>query len=377
MNKIVLAPDSFKGTLSATHVCAIMHGRILHHFPACEVISLPVADGGEGTVDCFLQASGGERVTCNVTGPFGEPVESFYAVLPGGTAVIEMAAAAGLPMAGGHENPGAATTFGVGQLMCHAVARGCRHLLVGLGGSCTNDLGAGAASAAGAHFTDKDGIRFVPTGATLGRIAAIQTNELADRFSGVRITAMCDIDNPLYGPAGAARVFAPQKGAGPAMVEMLDANLRHAAGVIEKTLARPVSNLPGAGAAGGMGAGLCAFFGATLQSGIDTVLDTIGFDEKTTGAGIIFTGEGRLDTQSLRGKAVAGVAGRAARQNIPVVVFCGEIGDGIDAVYGHGVTAVFSINRKAVDFSVSRFHSGTNLALAVDNVLRLIKATTA
>ncbi len=375
MKQVILIPDSFKGTMSSSRVCAIMRDAIHTHFPQCDIVSIPVADGGEGTVDCFLESVGGEKISCRVTGPLGGEIDSFYGILPDQTAVIEMAAAAGLPMVAGRENPLITTTFGVGQLMLDAVQRGCKNLIVGLGGSCTNDLGAGMAAAAGARFVNRDGQTFVPVGGTLNQIAGIDLSELQKRFDGVRVTAMCDIDNPLYGDDGAAKIFAPQKGATPEMVAHLDAQLRAAARVIERELGRDISNRPGAGAAGGMGAGIDAFFGAALQSGIRTVLDTVDYETRIDGADFIFTGEGKLDTQSLRGKVVIGVAQRTSC-HAPVIAFVGDIGDNIAAAYDNGVSAIFSINRLAIDFATARLRCEQDLHLTVDNFARLIKRLT-
>lgn len=374
MQKIVLMPDSFKGTMSSSEICAIMRRRILAHFPDCEVISIPVADGGEGTVDCMLEAVGGERVTLTVKGPFMEDVDGFYAVIDGGeTAVIEMAAAAGLPMAGDRKDPRVTTTYGVGQLMADAVRRGCKRIVVGLGGSCTNDMGVGAAAGAGARFYDAEGVEFIPTGATLDRIHTIDVSALRALFKVVSIIAMCDIDNPLYGESGAAYVFAPQKGADRQTVKLLDDNLRAGAATVKRCLGVDVSRLPGAGAAGGMGAGMVAFFGAELKSGIGTVLDTVKFDETVAGADVIFTGEGKMDSQSLRGKVVIGVAERAKAKGVPVIAIVGDIGDGIEPAYDMGVSAVFSTNRVAVDFPHAKLRARSDMDLTVDTVLRMLK----
>lgn len=374
MKKIVLMPDSFKGTMSSSEICAIMRDCIVAHFPKCEVVSIPVADGGEGTVDCMLEAVGGERVTLRVKGPFMEDIESFYAVIDGGkTAVIEMAAAAGLPMVGERKDPCITTTYGVGQLMADAVRRGCRKIVVGLGGSCTNDMGVGAAAGAGVRFYDADGAEFIPTGATLDRISAIDVSALRTLFEGVSIVAMCDIDNPLYGESGAAYVFAPQKGADGQTVKLLDDNLRAGAKVVCDSLGVDVSAIAGAGAAGGMGAGMVAFFGAELKSGIETVLDTVKFDAVAADADVIFTGEGKIDSQSLRGKVVIGVARRAKALGVPVIAIVGDIGDGIEPAYDMGVSAIFSTNRVAVDFSRAKLRARSDMALTVDTALRMLK----
>lgn len=375
MEKILLVPDSFKGTLSSRQVCQVMAGQLRRFFPQAQVKSIPVADGGEGSVEAFLAAAGGERRTRTVTGPFGEPVEAFYGVLGDGrTAVIEMAACAGLPLAEGRLNPERATTYGVGELLLAAKEAGCTKAILGLGGSCTNDGGAGAAAALGAKFTRADGTAFVPTGGTLGEIAALDVSPVVQALQGMELTAMCDIDNPLYGEAGAAAVFAPQKGADAAMVARLDAGLRHLGQVSARCLGRDFSHLPGAGAAGGLGFGMAAFCGAQLRMGIDAVLDAVGFDSLLPGTDVVFTGEGKIDSQSARGKVVSGVAARCRKAGVPVVAVVGQIGQGFEEMYQQGLTAVFSINRAAQPFAESRFHAGENLALTMENIARLLAA---
>ena len=375
MEKILLVPDSFKGTLSSRQVCQVMAGQLRRFFPQAQVKSIPVADGGEGSVEAFLAAAGGERRTRTVTGPFGEPVEAFYGILGDGrTAVIEMAACAGLPLAEGRLNPERATTYGVGELLLAAKEAGCTKAILGLGGSCTNDGGAGAAAALGAKFTRADGTAFVPSGGTLGEIAALDGSPVAQALQGMELTAMCDIDNPLYGDAGAAAVFAPQKGADAAMVARLDAGLRHLGQVSARCLGRDFSHLPGAGAAGGLGFGMAAFCGAQLRMGIDAVLDAVGFDSLLPGTDMVFTGEGKIDSQSARGKVVSGVAARCRKAGVPVVAVVGQIGQGFEEMYQQGLTAVFSINRAAQPFAESRFHAGENLALTMENIARLLAA---
>ena len=375
MEKILLVPDSFKGTLSSRQVCQVMAGQLRRFFPQAQVKSIPVADGGEGSVEAFLAAAGGERRTRTVTGPFGEPVEAFYGILGDGrTAVIEMAACAGLPLAEGRLNPERATTYGVGELLLAAKEAGCTKAILGLGGSCTNDGGAGAAAALGAKFTRADGTAFVPTGGTLGEIAALDVSPVAQALQGMELTAMCDIDNPLYGEAGAAAVFAPQKGADAAMVARLDAGLRHLGQVSARCLGRDFSHLPGAGAAGGLGFGMAAFCGAQLRMGIDAVLDAVGFDSLLPGTDVVFTGEGKIDSQSARGKVVSGVAARCRKAGVPVVAVVGQIDQGFEEMYQQGLTAVFSINRAAQPFTESRFHAGENLALTMENIARLLAA---
>jgi glycerate kinase len=254
---------------------------------------------------------GGEKITMTVKGPYMEDIESFYGLVDGGsTAIIEMAACAGLPLVGGNLHAEKTTTFGVGQLMEDAVRRGCRKIIMGLGGSATNDFAAGAAAALGVRFIDRDGNGFMPVGATLSRISRIDKSGLLPELGKMKICAMCDVDNPLFGPKGAAYVFAPQKGADGEMVEYLDNQLRYMSEIVTRELGVDISSMPGAGAAGGMGGGMVAFFNSSLMSGIEVVLDTVGFDDLLEGADLAISGEGKLDVQSLRGKVVIGVARR-------------------------------------------------------------------
>lgn len=371
--KIVLIPDSFKGTLSSVEVCRVLRGCVELRLPGCEVRAIPVADGGEGSVDAFLAALGGEKVHARVAGPFFEPVESFYGLTDGGkTAIVEMAACAGLPLAGERRDPALTTTYGVGELIALAVEGGARKIILGLGGSATNDAGCGAAAALGVRFFDRTGTPFVPTGGTLGEVERIDVSAARERLRGVEITTMCDIDNPMYGENGAAYVFTPQKGAGPEQVRALDAGLRRLAGVMRRELGMDFAELPGAGAAGAMGAGVTAFLGASLQSGIESVLNAVDFDRAAADADLIFTGEGRLDSQSLRGKVVIGVARRAKRLGKRVIAIVGGAEGELEAAYAEGVTAVFTTNRLPEPLSRSAPRAAENLAFTMDNILRLL-----
>lgn len=371
--KFVFMPDSFKGTLSSAEVCQVLDKTVREVFPDCETISLPVADGGEGSVDCFLAAIEGEKIYITAKNPFFEDIPAFYGLIDGGkTAVIEMAACAGLPLIEDRKDPMRASTYGVGQLIAHAINQGVTKIVVGLGGSATTDGGCGAAAACGVRFYNGAGETFVPTGGTLSEIVRIDCTG-ADIPEGVEIVAMCDIDNPLYGPAGAAHVFGPQKGAGGRMIEILDTGLQHLASVIQRDLGKNISHIPGSGAAGGMGAGMMAFFGARLQMGIETVLDTVHFEQAACGADLIITGEGKLDSQSLHGKVVAGVGRRAKQLGIPVIAIVGGVDSAIEGIYDMGITAVFSINRLPEDFSVSRTKSRENLQATAKDVFRLIR----
>lgn len=376
MKKVVLIPDSFKGTMSSMEICQIMERAILAHYPASEVISVPVADGGEGTVDAFLTALGGEKIMVPVQGPLGETVEGFYGRL-GETAFIEMAAAAGLPLMGEELAPERASTYGVGQLMIHAAEHGAKKLIVGLGGSATTDGGCGAAASAGVRFLDAAGNPFVPVGGSLREIAKIDVSGLHPGLKAAEVITMCDIDNPLTGETGAAHVFAPQKGAAPAAVERLEAGLVHLARVIRTQLGVEIETVPGAGAAGGMGGGMVAFFGSRLEMGIQVVLDTVRFDELIRDADYVFTGEGRIDGQSLGGKVVIGVARRAKKQSIPVIAVVGDIGDPVEAAYDQGVTGIFSINRVAVPYSEAKPRAREDLYRTVDNLCRFLRTVKA
>ena len=371
MKKCVVVSDSFKGTVSSCEICAIAQRVIPRHFPACEVVCIPVADGGEGTVDCFVQAMGAQRVEITVTNALGEKSAAAYARL-GELAIIEMAAAAGLPQVGALRCPGTATTYGVGELITHAAHSGCKRILLGLGGSATNDGGCGCAAALGVGFLDADGQSFVPVGDTLGRIARIDTAEAEALLRSVEITVMCDVTNPLYGPTGAAYVFAPQKGADAEKVKSLDAGLRHFGDVIRSQLGIDVSRMPGAGAAGGMGAGCVALLGGTIQSGIDAVLDVTGFDRQLEGADLVITGEGRIDSQSADGKVVSGVARRTRAKGVPLIAIAGGIADSAGAVYDIGVSAMFSTDRAALPVDMLGARSPGDYEATLSDIMSLI-----
>jgi glycerate 2-kinase len=375
LKKVVLIPDSFKGTLSSTEICNIIEGRIKAHFPQCKIVSIPVADGGEGSVDCFLTALGGEKIYVASKNPYFEDITSFYGLIDNGnTAVIEMAAAAGLPLVESRKDPIRTTTYGVGQLILDAAARGVKKIIVGLGGSSTNDGGCGAAAAVGIKFLKESGEEFIPTGGTTCEIARIDMSGRAKILDEIEIVTMCDIDNPMYGPTGASHIFGPQKGADPKMVLLLDEGIKNLSEVIKKDLNQDLSMLPGTGAAGAMGAGMIAFFSSKLQMGIETVLDTVNFSSAIADADMIFTGEGKIDSQSLRGKVVIGVAKRASMQKVPVTVIVGGADNDIEDAYNLGVTSIFSINRLPEAFETSRHKSAENMVFAVDNILRLIKS---
>ena len=375
MQKFIVIPDSFKGSISSVEICRIAKDSIAKIFPGSEVITLPVADGGEGTVECFLQAIDGSiPVTTDVTGPYGEPVRADYARI-GSTAIIEMAAMAGLPMVRENKNPKLTTTFGVGQQIRHAIKNGATEIILGLGGSATNDGGCGCAAALGTKFYNASGERFIPVGGTLDKIAQIDVSDTKKLLAGIKVTAMCDIDNPMYGKTGAAYIFGPQKGADPEMIEFLDGQLRSLDTCIKRDLGLDVSQIPGSGAAGAFGAGCVAFFDAKLKPGIEVVLDTVHFSELLDGVDMVFTGEGRIDSQSLRGKVVIGVARRAVKKNVPVIAVVGDVQDDAYGAYDMGVSAIFSINRLAIPFKDAKPRARQDYAHTIEDVLRLIKAS--
>lgn len=374
MQNFILVPDSFKGTLSAIEVCNIMKSSIKNLYKDANIISVPVADGGEGTVDAFLYALGGEKKSIWVSDAFNEQkILAHYAMLKDNIAVIEMAACAGLPLVKNRLEPDKTTTFGVGELIIDAINSGAKKIILGLGGSATNDGGCGMASALGVKFKDEQDQEFIPTGGTLSQIYKIDMNNIYSKIKDVEFVSMCDVDNPLCGKLGASAVFAPQKGADEDMVRLLDEGLAHLAKIIKRDLHIEVKDIKGAGAAGGLGAGSIAFLQSKLTKGIDAILDTIKFDELVSKADIVFTGEGKFDSQSLHGKVVMGVANRSQKYKTPVIVVTGAIGENIQEAYNKGITAIFSINKEPMEFSKSALKSKENMILTMENILRLLK----
>lgn len=374
MQNFILVPDSFKGTLSAIEVCNIMKSSIKNLYKDANIISVPVADGGEGTVDAFLYALGGEKKSIWVSDAFNEQkILAHYAMLKDNIAVIEMAACAGLPLVKNRLEPDKTTTFGVGELIIDAVNSGAKKIILGLGGSATNDGGCGMAAALGVKFKDEQDQEFIPTGGTLSQIYKIDMNNIYSKIKDIEFISMCDVDNPLCGRLGASAVFAPQKGADEDMVKSLDEGLAHLAKIIKRDLHIEVKDIKGAGAAGGLGAGSIAFLQSKLTKGIDVILDTINFDELVSKADIVFTGEGKFDSQSLHGKVVMGVANRSQKYKTPVIVVTGAIGENIQEAYNKGITAIFSINKEPMEFSKSALKSKENMILTMENILRLLK----
>jgi len=344
--------------------------------PDAETVLAPVADGGDGTMQALVDGTGGQAFTSTVTGPLGQPLEAQWGVMGDGrTAVIEMALASGLALVPQRRrNPQATTTFGTGQILGEALDRGFTRIIVGLGGSATNDGGAGMATALGARFLDAAGNPLDAGGSALARLARIEADGLHPGLAGASVIAATDVTNPLCGPDGASAVFGPQKGATPDMVQELDAALANYARVVARDLGRDVSEVPGAGAAGGLGAGLMAFTGATLQSGIDMVCEVLGFDSLLQGADLVITGEGRADHSTIFNKAPAGVARHAQAHGVPTVLLAGWLGPGYEELYGHGLAAVVSIADRPMTFEVSLSRTAELLEAAAEQVLRLILA---
>ncbi|MEC0756513.1 glycerate kinase [Bacillus haynesii] len=343
--KIVIAPDSFKESMTSLEAARSIEKGFKAVLSDAEYVNIPVADGGEGTVQALVDATGGDIVHQTVTGPLGKPVKAAYGLLGDGkTAVIEMAEASGLHLVPpGQRNPLLTTTRGTGELILDAAEKGVSTIIIGLGGSATNDGGAGMAAALGAKFLNRDGEEIENGGGALAEIAKIDVSGLNPKLKHIQFEAACDVDNPLTGPRGASAVFGPQKGANSEMTALLDQNLKHYAAAVKAELGCEIDSIPGAGAAGGLGAGLCAFLNAELKSGVDIVLDTLSFSERIKGADLVITGEGKIDGQTVSGKTPAGVAKRARSENIPVIAFAGSLGEGCELVYDIGISALFSI----------------------------------
>lgn len=374
--RIVVCPDSFKDCLPAARVAAAMAAGCRRAAPGAEVLELPLADGGEGTVAALVAATGGRLVERRVSGPLGEPVTAAYGLLGDGlTAVIEMAAASGLELVPpALRDPRRTTTRGTGELIAAALDAGVRRIVIGLGGSATNDGGTGLASALGARFLGADGADLPPGGAALARLARIDATGLDPRLAAAELRAACDVDNPLCGPRGASRVYGPQKGASPADVELLDGALARYAERLRADLGQDVAELPGAGAAGGLGAGLVAFGGASLGSGIDLVLDVVGFDAALDGTDLILTGEGRLDGQTLHGKTIAGVLRRAVRGKVPVVALAGSLEGCPAALYQAGLLAAFALPPGPLSLAEAIAATPARLTEVAEAVVRVFAA---
>ncbi|WED21252.1 glycerate kinase [Vibrio sp. JC009] len=371
--KVVIAPDSFKESLTAKEVCQAIETGLRRVWKDAEFIHVPVADGGEGTVQSLIDATGGHLIELSVTGPLGNQVDAFYGMLGDKkTAVIEMAAASGLHHVPAQKrDPKVTTSYGTGELIEHALDSGAEKLIIGLGGSATNDGGIGMLSALGVRFTDAQGQCVSPDGAGLSQIENIDISQLDNRLSQTEILVACDVDNPLCGEHGASATFGPQKGASEEDIVLLDNGLNHFGKQVKSILDKDILTVAGAGAAGGMGAALIGFTSANLKAGIDIVVDTVELGAQIAGSDLVITGEGRIDWQTAHGKTPMGVAREAGKHSVPVIALAGCVGDNYQAVYDIGIQAVFAATPRAMDLQTAFDESETNLANLAENVARI------
>jgi len=372
--KIVVAPQSFKGSLNAREVAQAIAEGIKRVLPHIEPILVPMADGGEGTVQALVYSTHGQIMSVEVTGPLGDKVSAEWGLLgDGASAVVEMAAASGITLVPPEKlNPLLATTYGTGELIRAALDAGCRKLIIGIGGSATNDGGAGMAQALGTKFLDEKDKELPWGGAALVRLNRIDISGLDCRLAECEVITASDVTNPLVGPEGASRVYGPQKGATEEMCQQLDEALTNYARVIKKDLGIDVIDMPGAGAAGGLGAGLVAFLGARLMSGIDIVSQAVGLTNHLKGAALVFTGEGRMDAQTLFGKTTAGVAARAKELKVPMVAIVGELAGNYQEIYQQGIDAVLSITPGPISLEKSMASARALIADTAERAMRLI-----
>lgn len=373
--KVVIAPDSFKESVSAERVAAAIERGFREIYPDAEYIKLPIADGGEGTVDALVAATGGHKVYAQVTGPMGTPVEACYGVLgDGGTAVIEMAAASGLMLVPPEQrDPLLATSYGTGELILQALDTGVHHIILGIGGSATSDAGVGMMQALGVSFHHQQPRELAWGAGELSEISAIRFEGLDPRLQHCKIDIACDVDNPLIGPRGAAAVFAPQKGATPEMVTQLEYGLTHYAKMIQQLTGVDISQMAGGGAAGGMGATAAILLNGELKPGIEIVMEALHFEDAVATADLVVTGEGRIDSQTAGGKAPMGVAKLAKRYNLPVIALAGVLGEGVEVVHQHGIDAVFSILPRLAPLGQVLSQGEVNLQQCARNVACAIK----
>ena len=373
--KVVIAPQSFKGSISALDAAKAMEEGVLRIVSDAETVLVPVADGGDGTLETLVEATGGDIRSVTVTGPIGKAVTAEWGALGDGqTAVIEMARTSGLALLSLTERePLRATTYGLGEVIREAFDVGFRSFIVGIGGSATNDGGAGMAQALGVRLLDETGENLPLGGAALADLRRIDISGLDKRAIGARFSVACDVSNPLTGPEGASAVYGPQKGATPDLVEQLDAALKNFARVVERDIGTSIDTVPGSGAAGGLGGGMMAFLEGSLRAGIDIVLDHVGLDEKLEGADLVITGEGQLDFQTVYNKAPVGVAWRAKQRNIPVIAICGSLGKGFEDVHAEGIDAVASIICAPMTLDEASVRSGELIADAVAEAMRFMK----
>ncbi|MEL7610430.1 MAG: glycerate kinase [Bacillota bacterium] len=376
--KIVIAPDSFKGSASSIGIAAAIQKGIQKVCPHAKFDLVPIADGGEGTCEAVMASAAGEWIARRVTGPLGAPVDARYCMLKDHTAVIEMAAASGLTLVPHDElDPMRATSFGTGELIRDALERDTRRLIIGIGGSATNDGGAGMLQALGGSLRDGEGRELGFGGGELSKLYALDLSKLDPRIKECDITIACDVTNPLLGPKGASAVYGPQKGAAAEQVRILDQNLAHFARIVREATGIDAADREGAGAAGGLGYGLLVFLGASLKRGIDTMLDLAGFDGRIRDADLVITGEGRIDAQSAFGKVPAGVAARVKRAGeIPVVAFAGGIGEGAEKLHDLGVDAMVSIVDGAMELKTAMERALELTERCAERTMRLLLAGT-
>ena len=374
--KIVVAPQAFKGSISAQDAGQAMREGILRVFADAEVEVTPVADGGDGTLQTLVGLTGGSVRSVRVAGPLGERIEAQWGALGDGqTAVIEMARTSGLALLSPAErDPLHATTYGLGEVLREALDAGFRSFIVGIGGSATNDGGAGMAQALGVRLLDETGRDLPPGGAALAGLRRVDVSGLDGRVMEARFSVACDVSNPLTGPEGASAVYGPQKGAAPDLVEQLDAALKNFAEVVERDTGTSIDAVRGSGAAGGLGGGMMAFLGGSLRAGVDIVLDHVGLEEKLEGADLVITGEGRIDFQTVYDKAPIGVARRAKRRGIPVLAVCGSLGKGFEDVHAEGIDAAVSILTAPLTLDEASARAGDLIADAVAGAMRSMKA---
>ena len=373
--KIVIAPDSYKESLSAMEVAIQIEAGFREIYPDAEYVKLPVADGGEGTVDAMVAATGGRQINVSVTGPTGKPVLAHFGITGNQQcAVIEMASASGLECIPPEErNPLITTSYGTGELIKAALDLGVTGFIIGLGGSATNDGGAGMLQALGIHLLDKAGHNIGKGGQCLSELEYVDVSGMDPRLKQCRITVACDVTNPLTGPQGASAIFGPQKGANPAMVRFLDENLKHYAEVIARQTGKDVEFAPGAGAAGGLGAALLAFLNAELRSGIEIVTEAVELEKAIMDADLVITGEGRIDSQSIKGKVPVGVARLAKRHNKPVIGIAGSLSSDVAVVYEHGIDCVFSVLNKVCSLDEALNDAAANVRLTARNIAATLR----
>ncbi|WP_148630346.1 glycerate kinase [Bacillus sp. E214] len=371
----VLAPDSFKESMTAKEVCIAMEAGIKKVYPDADFIHVPMADGGEGTVQSLIDATGGTLYSLDVTGPLGNPVTARYGIMGDHeTAVIEMAEASGIHyVTQERKNPLITTTYGTGELIRACLDKGIKKIIIGIGGSATNDGGTGMAEALGVQFLDKEGNHIPRGGGYLNQLHTIDTSKIDTRLADVTMIVACDVTNPLCGETGASHVFGPQKGATPEMVKQLDQNLAHYADMVEQQLGQAVRNTPGSGAAGGLGAGLLLFTNATLQKGIDIVIEFSGLREKLKNADYVFTGEGGIDYQTQFGKTPYGVAQAAKELDKKVIAVAGYIGEGIEELYDKGIDAIFGIIPELAPLDQTLKNGPKNIERTCENIARVLK----